>query len=112
MFVTNCLSTSSSKEMWLVDSVCSNHMTNNLELFTMLEEVKGIKVKIGNRDYINVKGKGTITLETFSSTKMTLYVLFIPKIDQNLLSVIQLLEKGFKLLFEDNMWLTKDAEVQ
>ena len=112
MFVANCLSTNYSNETWLVDSACSNHITSNLELFTMLEEVKGMKVKIGNGDYMEVKGRGNIALETSSGTKMISNVLFVLEIDQNLLSVGQLLEKGFKLLFEDNMCLIKDAEGQ
>ena len=71
-------------------------MTNNLELFTIFEEVEGMKVEIGNGDYIEVKGKGTIALETFLGTKMTLNVLFVPEIDNKLLSVNQLLKKGYK----------------
>ena len=43
---------------------------------------------------------------------MTLNVLFVPEVNQNLFNVSQLLKKGFKLLFEDNMWLMKDDEVQ
>ena len=34
--------------------------------------------------------------------------MFVPDIDQNLLSVGQLLEKGFKVLFEDKFYLIKD----
>ena len=87
LFDTNCLPTNSLKETWLVDSACSNHMTTNLELFTMLEEVEGMKVKIGNGDYIEVKGRGTITLETSSGIKMISNVLFVPEANKNLLSV-------------------------
>ena len=35
--------------------------------------------------------------------------MFVPNIDQNLLSVGQLLEKGFKVLFEDKFCMIKDA---
>ena len=34
----------------------------------------------------------------------------MPGIDQNLLSVAQLVEKGFKVIFEDKWCLIKDAE--
>lgn len=94
MFAANCLLANCSKEMWLVDSACSNHMTSNLELFKELEDVGGMKVKIGNGDYMEVKGRGTIALETSSGTKMISNVLFVPEVDQNLLSVGQLLEKA------------------
>lgn len=36
-------------------------------------------------------------------------VLNVPKIDQNLLSVGQLVEKGYKVLFEDKSCLIKDS---
>ena len=39
-------------------------------------------------------------------------MLYVPNIDQNLLSVGQLLQKGFKVLFEDNHCLIKDATRQ
>lgn len=112
LFAANCLLANCSKEMWLVDSACSNHMTSNLELFKELEDVGGMKVKIGNGDYMEVKGRGTIALETSSGTKMISNVLFVPEVDQNLLSVGQLLEKGFKLLFEDSMCVIKDDNGQ
>jgi len=35
-------------------------------------------------------------------------VLYVPDIDQNLLSVGQLMEKGFKVMFEDQWCLIKD----
>ena len=37
-------------------------------------------------------------------------VLFVPNIDQNLLSVPQLVEKGFKVIFEDNVCLIKNVK--
>ena len=48
-------------------------------------------------------------MEISSGNKMISNVLFVLEVDQNLLSVGQVLEKGFKLLFEDNMCLIKDA---
>ena len=67
------------------------------------------KVKIANGEYIAVKGKGTVAIESFSGIKLIKDVLFIPKINQNLLSVGQPLERGFKVIFEGNQCLIKDA---
>ena len=78
----------------------------------MLKEVQDMKVKISNEDYMEVKGRGTIALETSLGTKMILNVLFVLDVDKNLLSVHQLLERGFKLLFKDNMCLIRDVEGQ
>lgn len=39
-------------------------------------------------------------------------MLYVPNIDQNLLSVGQLVAKGFKVVFEDSCSLMKDASGQ
>ncbi|RVW60649.1 hypothetical protein CK203_048842 [Vitis vinifera] len=62
-----------------------------------------------SKDTSEIRGKGTIAIESLSSLKLILDVLFVPNIDQNLLSVGQLLEKGFKVLFEDKFCMIKDA---
>nr|CAN76244.1 hypothetical protein VITISV_023380 [Vitis vinifera] len=48
--------------------------------------------------YIPVKGKGTVAIESQTGLKLIYDVLFVPDIDQNLLSVGQLVEKEFKML--------------
>jgi len=47
------------------------------------------------------KEKGTILISTTSGIKTITYVLYVPDIDQNLLSVGRLIEKGFKVSFKD-----------
>ena len=66
-------------------------------------------VRIGNGAYISVKGKETIVIESYRGTKLISDVLLIPEIDQNLLSVRQLTRKGFKVIFENEQCLIKDA---
>ena len=77
-------------------------MTNDLKLFKELDKTIVSKVKIGNSDFISVKGKGNVVIESLTSLKYISNVLYVPDIDQNLLSVSQVLEKGFKVIFEDN----------
>jgi len=101
IFVATCFATKSSSESWLIDSGCTNHMTYDRTLFTDLKPAETAKVRIGNGDYISAKGKGTIAITTNSGTKKISDVLYVPNIDQNLLSVGQLIEKGFKVFFED-----------
>lgn len=109
LFVATCFASSSSSECWLVDSGCTNHMTYDQEIFRELDTSEVSKVKIGNGELITVKGKGTVAIESCTGTKLITDVLFVPDIDQNLLSVGQLLEKGFKVIFEDKQCLIKDA---
>jgi len=80
------------------------------QLFKELKSSKISKVKIGHGGHISVKGIGTtIVVATHSGTKTITDVLYVPNIDKNLLSVGQLLQKGFKVFFEDNHCLIKDA---
>ena len=97
-------STSSSSECWLIDSDCTNHMTYDRTLFKELKPTEVTKVRIGNGDYISTKGKGTISITTSSGTKMISDVLYVPDINQNLLSVGQLIEKGCKVSFENHFF--------
>lgn len=69
-------------------------------------------VRIENGDYISVKGEGTVAIESFSGTKLISEVLYVSEIDQNLLSIGQLLEKEFKTLFEDKLCLIIDSSGQ
>ncbi|RVW77275.1 E3 ubiquitin-protein ligase UPL3 [Vitis vinifera] len=74
-----------------------------------LDKIIISKVRIGNGEYIPIRGKKIVAIESLSSLKLTLDVSFIPDIDQNLLSVGQLLEKGFKVLFDNKFCMIKDA---
>jgi predicted aspartyl protease len=112
LFVATCFSGSDSSDSWLIDSGCTNHMTYDKELFKELRSSETSKVRIGNGQNIAVKGKGTIAIVSCSGTKLISDVLYVPEIDQNLLSVGQLIEKGFKVHFEDKHCLIKDASGQ
>ncbi|KAL6319154.1 hypothetical protein AAG906_011238 [Vitis piasezkii] len=65
-------------------------------LFRELDRTIISKVRIGNGDQIGLK--------------LIYDVLFVPDINQNLLNVGQLIEKGFKVYFEDRNRIIKDAE--
>jgi len=54
--------------------------------------------------------KWTVAIESLTGLKYISDVLYVPDIDQNLLSVAQLVEKGFKVIFEENWCLIKDAK--
>lgn len=59
------------------------------------------RVKVGNGDFVEVKGIGVIVVKTFTGIKHIPDVLYVPKIDQNLISVGQLLEKNHNLMFKE-----------
>ena len=85
-------------------------MTYDQDLFREIDRTAISKVRIGNGEYIPVKGKGTVAIESQTGLKLIYDVLFVPDIDQNLLNVGQLVEKEFKVYFEDRNCIIKDAE--
>ncbi|KAK2968736.1 hypothetical protein RJ640_014012 [Escallonia rubra] len=58
------------------------------------------KVKLGNGALVDVTGKGKIVVQTKKGKKLIPDVLLVPNLLQNLLSVGQMMEKGYVLHFE------------
>ena len=98
LFVATGFCSNISSASWLIDSGCTNHMTHDKELFKEWRTTDIKRVRIGNGA---VKGKGTVAITSYKGIKIITDVLFVPEIDQNLLSVGQLLEKGYKVMFEN-----------
>nr|XP_009781206.1 PREDICTED: uncharacterized protein LOC104230166 [Nicotiana sylvestris] len=84
-------------------------MTYDRNLFKEFTSIANKKVRIGNGDYVFAKGKGAVAIPTNSGTKKISDVLYVPDIDRNLLSVGQLMLKGFKVSFEDEYCFIYDA---
>jgi len=72
---------------WLINNGCTNHMTTDISLFRDLDKSYLSEVRIGNGDFVKVEGKREIEVETLSGTKILKNVLYVPKINQNLVSV-------------------------
>lgn len=104
-----CFASNASSDCSLIDSGCTNHVTFDKTLFKELHSSKVTRIRIGNGGYISAKGVGTVAITTPSGTKTISNVLYVPDINQSLLSVGQLLEKGFKVFFEDSYCLIYDA---
>ena len=99
LFAATCYS-ANSNGAWLIDSGCTHHMTADLSIFQHIEKSSNSRVKLGNGDYVDVKGKGTIAINTSKGTKLISDVLFVPEINQNLLSVGQMLDRNYVLFFK------------
>ena len=87
LFVATCFSGMELSESWLIDSGCTNHMTQDKDLFRELRSTNMSKVRIRNGQYITVEEKGTVAISSCLGTKLISDVLYVPEIDQNLLSV-------------------------
>jgi len=84
-------------------------MTHDREIFKVLNKSNISKVRIGNGEQLAVKGTGTISIKTHSGIKLIFDVLYVPEITQNLLSVAQLLDKGYKVSFENKVCVIKNT---
>ncbi|KAL2498042.1 Uncharacterized protein Adt_23592 [Abeliophyllum distichum] len=62
----------------------------------------------GNGYLVNAKGKGAIGVETKRGSRLIRDVMHVPDLDQNLLSVRQLLENGYTLHFENDICVIRD----
>ena len=109
LFVATCFTNMDLASCWLIDSGCSNHMMHNKNLFKEWCGITSSKVRVGDGKHIVVKGKGAIAIPTYHGTKLITNVLYVLDIDQNLLSVGQLVEKGYKVLFKNDYYLIKDG---
>ena len=96
-------------DVWLLDSGCTNHMSPNLEMFRNLDKGCVTKVRAGNGELLEVKGRGVAAIQTISGIKLLENVLYVPEIEHNLMSVGQLVDDGFSLLFEDDLCVVKDG---
>jgi len=101
LFVATCFASDITSETWLIDSGCTHHMTHDKSMFVKLHKTRFSKVRIGNGDYIEVQGISDIVIDSDSGKRIISDVLYVPEIDQNLLSVGQLLEKDYADVFKD-----------
>ncbi|XP_016718138.1 uncharacterized protein [Gossypium hirsutum] len=81
-------------------------LASHLALYVIVIEVES---KDRNGEYLEVKGRGTLTIESCIGTKLISNVMFVFEIDQNLLSAGQLVEKRFKVMFEEGRCLILDS---
>ncbi|KAK1417486.1 hypothetical protein QVD17_26615 [Tagetes erecta] len=97
--------------LWFIDSGCSNHMTGSKNSFMSLDESFKIEVRLGDKKKLAVEGKGTVRIRTGDNEfKLLDQVYYAPKLEYNLLSVGQLMKKGYNLLFDDGKCIIKHKQ--
>ncbi|XP_016720301.1 uncharacterized protein [Gossypium hirsutum] len=82
------------------NSGCTNHRSPDATIFKTLDKSCKTKVKVGNGKFIKAEGKWDVLICTPTGNKVIPNVLLVPEIDRNLLSISQLLEKGYSVVFK------------
>ncbi|OMO99220.1 hypothetical protein CCACVL1_03887 [Corchorus capsularis] len=102
----------SAKNMWYLDTGCSNHMSGDKKAFAELDETFTDTVKFGDDSTVEVKGKGNVRIQTNSGqVQSILNVLYVPDLKTNLLSIGQLQEKGYEIVIKNGVCQVKDAKL-
>jgi hypothetical protein len=98
-----CIASSALGSVWYLDSGTSFHMTGDKELFSDLEE-KDLKmhIKMGDDGRYSATRIGNITFQRESGKPFQLkYVMHVPGLKKNLVSVAMLKDRGYDVVFSD-----------
>lgn len=93
---------------WFINSGATSHMANSRHFFHDFSACTEKNVKLGDGNYTDVKGIGSgyITLIDNKDNTFKILVknvLFVPALDENLLSVRKLAKKGFEIHFRKDI---------
>ncbi|KAL8094563.1 hypothetical protein AgCh_036190 [Apium graveolens] len=109
MFLTYKGDKESKKNVWYLDSGASNHMPGHKELFTEIDDTISGEVTFGDSSKIPVKGKGTVTIMSKKGEKKYINdVYYIPVLKNNIISLGQLVEKGYNIQMHDNSLIIRN----
>ena len=91
-----------------MDSGATSHMCNNRDMFTELDQLgPGEKVTLGNESSLDVFGQGTVSMDMVLGNEgrrryILKKVLYVPKLDYNLISMSRAVQSGNFVLFNDS----------
>lgn len=95
--------------LWFLDLGCSKHMTRNIAMFANLDENVKSEVTTGTDSKVFVKGKGRVSILTRKGeNKFVPDVYYVPGLKCNLLSIGQLVNKGYNVFCKDDVCTIMD----
>ena len=91
--------------LWYLDNDCSRHMTGDRSFFKVFKFKKGGNLTFGDGSKSQIKGKGIITLPRLPNIANVLYV---EGLRVNILSISQICDQDFMVLFSKGRCLVMD----
>ena len=89
--------------MWYLNSGASNHITYDLEEFADLDKNIVGSVKFRDRVRVGIWGRGTVLFKFQNGEQRAVTgVYFIPRLLSKIVTIIQLDERGCKVLSEES----------
>ncbi|XP_004496824.1 uncharacterized protein [Cicer arietinum] len=86
----------SPSHVWFLDTGCSNHMTSHKEWLVDIDKSRKSKIRFVDYRTLEAEGAGNMVIKRRNGkTLMIENVLYVPGMKSNLLSIGQLIQKGF-----------------
>ncbi|XP_050898040.1 uncharacterized protein LOC127104946 [Lathyrus oleraceus] len=98
------------RDEWYLDSGCSTYMTGRKDWFVQINQAAKSKVKFADDTTLSAEGVGDVLIRKRNGGHSKIKdVLYIPGIKCKLLSIDQLLERGYKIRLEDKILRVLDS---
>lgn len=104
MFLACNVAQEGQTNVWFLDSIWSNHIIGNLEMFSSLDESEKFDLTLNNDNNVEVEGKGNINIITKKGEKKHISnVYFVPSLKHNLISIEKLVQQGYRVSFKNTL---------
>lgn len=101
----------SARDCWYLDTGCSTHMSGRKDWFVNLDESVHNKVKFADDSTLSAARLGRVLIKRKDGSPSFISdVLYVPGMQSNLLSLGQLLEKGYGMKMENKEMKVYDGE--
>ncbi|XP_004498520.1 uncharacterized protein [Cicer arietinum] len=88
-------------EQWYLDTCCSNHMTDHKDWFVSIDEKVKREIRFANNSSVNAEGVGKVLIQRRDGKQSFICgALYVSNMKNNMLSLEQLLEKGYSMKME------------